>query len=190
MGRFATGLGVAALAIALAAAVAGCGSSRRSILYKGVAPGGRPRIVISDAAAKNDVNHQVRDWRAWLATYKGSGEPPQLSPRQFRQRLAAAAARYHFAVKRVRFIRARALAPFVIVQTRHYLALARAIRAFWESVDPAPPRPCARKLGGTTACAPSEALFFEAQDERGVPFIAVGQGQWARSEELYPFVHG
>jgi len=49
--------------------------------------------------------------------------------------------------------------------------------------------PCPRKWGDTSSCAPPELMFLEAQDERGVPFIAVNQGQWARSEELYPFGH-
>jgi len=44
-----------------------------------------------------------------------------------------------------------------------------------------------------------EAVFFEAQDERAVPFIIVSGvdrgpnphgGEWARSEELYPGPHG
>ena len=191
--------------VVLILAVAGCGASQkqggaapstssrtssRSILYAGDSTGLGPRRVVSDAAARHDVKLDVRDWRAWLATYKGSGTPAELSRRQFRLRLAAVATLYHFAVKRVQFIHARVLAPFVIVQTRHYLALARAIPAFWKSLDPAPPRPCARRLGKTTACAPAEVVFFEAQDERDVPFIALGLGQWARSEPLYPYIHG
>lgn len=164
-------------------------ANSRSILYAGVGDLG-PRHVVSDAEASRDVKLDVRSWRAWLATYKGAGQPAELSRREFRQRLAAAAARYHFAVRRVQFVSARALAPFVVVQSRHYLALARAIHAFWRSIDPLPPRPCIRRLGNTTDCAPSEVLFFEAQDERGVPFIALGLEQWARSEPLFPGPHG
>ena len=41
--------------------------------------------------------------------------------------------------------------------------------------------------------------FFEARDTEGVPVLAVfnywrgpdrGGGQWARSEDLYPYAHG
>jgi hypothetical protein len=47
-----------------------------------------------------------------------------------------------------------------------------------------------------------EGFFFEARDSEGLPFLAVfnywrggpnagaGGGQWARSEDLYPFEHG
>jgi hypothetical protein len=97
---------------------------------------------------------------------------PALTRHQFRRRLAAAAAHYHFAVKRVRFVHALALAPAVIVETRQYYALARAIHRFMPSLCP---RGCAN-------------VFFEAQDERGVPFIA---GNWVRSDWLdpYPVIH-
>lgn len=163
--------------------VGGCGSahtstrsaeSNRSILRAGYTLTGQYGPSPSDAAAKRDVNGQIQRWRAGLSTYyPGSSEPAGLSRHQFRLRLAAAAARYHFKVKRVQFIHARVLAPFVIVQTRHYLALSRAISVFEPSICP-----------GTCA------EFFEAQDESGVPFIATGSGQWARSEALYPYPHG
>lgn len=42
-----------------------------------------------------------------------------------------------------------------------------------------------------------EGFFLGAQDQQGKPFLAVfnfwrarGGGQWARSEDLYPFEHG
>lgn len=83
-------------------------------------------------------------------------------------------------------------APLVIVQTRDYLALARAVPAIDSSLDPHTGH------NDRTGWA-YEAFFLEAQDERGIPFIAVsnfmrgaepGGGQWARSNQLYPFAHG
>src|SRR4051794_2794008 len=97
--------------------------------------------------------------------------------------------RYGFTVKRVRFIRTRGqIAPFVIVETDRYLDFARATRAIGRSLDP---------LTDTTNNATGEhfwafpGFFFEAQDERGVPFLMTdifpsGGGQWARSDQLYP----
>jgi hypothetical protein len=192
--------------VILILAVAGCGAGQgqrdvaprifpsRSILYAGQGHGDRPKHVVSDAEAKHDVRVDLRRWHAMLAQYKGGGLAPALTPRQFRHRLAAAASRYRFTVKHLRFVHARALAPLVVIQTRHYLALARATAEIVDSLDPQvharAGQPCTRTLGNGQLCAPSELLFFEVQDERGVPFIALGMGQWARSEELYPFTHG
>ena len=184
---------IAALAVLIAAA-AGCGTGSRSVLYAGIGDAG-PRHVVSDTEATHDVKLQLRSWTAMVARYKGGGLPLALTPHQFRQRLAAAAVRYHFTVKRLRFFHSRALAPLVVVETRHYVALARATHVFIKALDPqgiggeAGPR-CTRMWGDSSSCAPPELMFLEAQDERGVPFIAVSTGQWARSEELYPFSHG
>jgi hypothetical protein len=184
-------------------ALAGCGSGRddaaprtypgRSVLYAGVGNLG-PRRPVSDEQAKHDVRYQLRSWAGMVAKYGGGGLPVALTRRQFRQRLTAAAAQYHFTVKRLRFFHSRALAPLVVIETRHYVALAQATRLFIKSLNPqvgAEARPpCTRKWGNSSSCAPPELMFLEAQDERGVPFFAVGTGQWARSEELYPFPHG
>ena len=195
-------LAIAGLGV-LILAVAGCGTGRgedaaaprtypgRSVLYAGL--GYKARQVVSDAEAKHDVRHQLGNWVDMVARYRGGGLPVALTPRQFRQRLAAAAAQYHFTVKRLQFFHSRALAPLVIIETRHYVALAQAIHVFFKSLDPqlgvAARPPCTRRWGITSICAPPELMFLEGQDERGVPFIAVNMGQWARSEELYPFGH-
>jgi hypothetical protein len=192
MSRYATRLGVAALAIALAAAGAGCANSR-SILYKGDVTSSGSRLVISDAAALRAGSAARSRWLADIARAGRDRPKPRfhnLSASQFRARLARAAARYRFTIKAVEFLHPRQLAPLVIVQTRHYLAMAHAARAILESIDPLRRHVRPRET--------FEALFFEAQDERGVPFIItssdvrerLGGGQWARSEELYPFAHG
>ena len=182
------------MTVALATLVTACGSSR-SILYRGVAPAGGPRRVISDAEA-------VRDGKAirkrWLADIARSGrEYPKprfhnLSASKLRARLAAAAARYRFTVKSVQLLHPRQIAPLVIVQTRQYLAMAHAFGTIlYKSLDPLRRHVRPKET--------FEAFFFEAQDERGVPFIIVsydargrgaGGGMWARSEELYPGPHG
>lgn len=172
---------------------AGCGAGSRSILYAG-AGNASGLHVVSDAEARRDVNTQLRKWRAFVRSYKGGGLPVALTRDEFRHRLAIAAARYDFTVKRLQFFQARALAPLVVIETRHYLAFARAVRVFLRSLDPdagmfARP-PCTRRLGKTILCAPSELMFLEARDELGVPLIALGMGQWARSEKLYPGPHG
>ena len=193
--RFATLLGVGVLAVAVAAVVAGCAGSR-SILYSGESAGaGGARHVVSDSEASNDVQVQLARWVAEI-TRRGREDPGQhfanLSPGQFRERLDTAAARYHFTVERVALLHPREIAPLVIVQTRRYLALARAIPALDRSLNPH------RGRNDSTGWA-FEGFFLEAQDERGVPFIAVsdalrgpngGGGQWARSNQLFPFPHG
>lgn len=195
MTRYAPLLVVTALSIATAGVVAGCASSR-SVLYSGVSAGASgTRHVVSDTAASDDVQAQLASWVADIAR-RGREDPSErfanLSAQQFRRRLAAAAARYHFTVKKAQFLHPAHAAPLVIVQTRDYLALARAVPAIDSSLDPHTGH------NDRTGWA-YEAFFLEAQDERGIPFIAVsnfmrgaepGGGQWARSNQLYPFAHG
>jgi len=192
MSRYATRLGLAALTIALAAAVAGCANSR-SILYKGVVTGGGSRLVISDAAAVRAGWVNRKQWLADIARAGRDDPRPRfhnLSASQFRGRLAAAAVRFGFTVKTVEFLHPRQFAPLVIVQSRHYLAMAHAWLAIFKSIDPLRRHVRPKET--------FEAVFFEAQDERGVPFIITsydargraGGGMWARSEELYPGPHG
>ena len=194
MPRYATVLAASAFSIALAVVVGGCGNSR-SILYKGISPAGGPRMVISDSAAVRDGKTIRKQWLADIA--RAGREDPKtrfrnLSASRLRSRLAAAAERYDFTVKRVHVFRPRQFAPLVIVQTHHYLALARVFGSILtKSLDP-----FSNRRRPKTAF---EAFFFEAQDERGVPFIVLSNalrgphahgGEWARSEELYPAPHG
>lgn len=195
MGRYATLVGVGASVITAGVLAAGCASSR-SILYSGVSgPAGLPKRVVTDAEALRDERVNQAQWVADIVR-RAREDPSErfanLSPRQFRLRLAAAAARYQLTVKRVHFLHPRQLAPLVIVQTRRYLALARAVPAIEKSLDPHTGR---RDRGGWAY----EGFFLVAQDERSVPFVVVsnfvrgsspGGEQWARSDQLFPFVHG
>jgi hypothetical protein len=110
-----------------------------------------------------------------------------------RARLAALAHRYDFDVVSVQIRRPRQLAPSIVVRTRRYVELARATRLILKQLDPK-----ARTNDDRTGWR-YEGFFFEADDEHGVPFLAAfnfwrgphaGGGQWARSDRLFPFVHG
>ena len=181
--------GVAGVCLVCVAALAACGNSR-SILYAGVSPGiSGKRLVITDAAARRDARSDRRQWLAYIAQ-QARRDPrarfANLSTSEFRRRLDAAASKYGFTVETVRFLEPRQLAPLVVVRTSHYLAFSKAIPAIENSIDPGRQPPA------------FEALYLEGQDERGIPFVVVnnefrGQvmgGQWARSEALYPFLHG
>ena len=186
--------GVGATVIVAAALVCGCGSSR-SILYSGVSLAGGPKRVVTDKAASHDARRVHAQWIAEIKrrAREDSGQRfANPSARHFRLRLAAAANRYHFTVTKVQFLHPRQVAPLVVIQTRRYLAFAHALPAIEKSLDP-------HTGHSDQAGWAFEGFFLEAQDERGVPFLGVfnfvrgsgpGGGQWARSDQLYPFLHG
>jgi hypothetical protein len=86
------------------------------------------------------------------------------------------------------------LAPKIVVRTTHHLALARAMRVIVKQLDPK------FVTNDDRTGWRYEGFYLQANDEHGVPFLAVfnfwrgtysrGGGQWARSEELFPFNHG
>jgi hypothetical protein len=132
---------------------------------------------VTDAEAARDGRSERASWRSSLASGSLGTTGNLFSPRQFRLRVASAADRYGFTVERVRFARTRGstgnqvAAPLVIVETRSYLAFARATPAILNSLAPHP------------------GLYLEARDERGVPFLIVdefpgGSGVFARSDPL------
>jgi hypothetical protein len=184
MTRYVSLLGVAAATLAVAVVVTGCGDSR-SILYAGVSPRLPPvsshRVshphVVTDAEAVRVVRSVRASWLSSLASGSLGTTGNLFSPRGFRLRVASAAGRYGFTVERVRFVRTRGstgnhvAAPLVIVETRSYLAFARATPAILNSLAPHP------------------GLYLEATDELGVPFLVVdefpgGSGVFARSDPL------
>jgi len=195
MYRCATFLVIGASVVFAVGLLSGCGGSSRSVLYSGVSLTGGPKRVVTDAAAVRDVRAVRAQWLAEI-TRRAGEDPSQpfanLSAQQLRLRLAKAAARYHFTVKKVELLHPRQLAPLIIVRTRRYLALAHAVPAIENALDPYTGH------GDQTRWA-FEGFLLEAQDERGVPFLDVfnfergsgpGGGQWARSDQLYPFAHG
>ena len=188
-----SGRRVAAL-VACAAVAAGCGS-HRSVLDAGIGLGGKSHCV-GAAEATRDARATYASWRRELAK-RAREDPgtrfPNLAPSLFRQRLAEAAKRYDFEVVSVRFLRPRQLAPEVVVRTKRYDELARAMPPIDAALNPREPARDDRRGWEY------EGFWLEAQDEHGVPFLAVftfmrgpgpGGGQWARSEPLFPFPHG
>jgi hypothetical protein len=116
-----------------------------------------------------------------------------LSPLVLRRRLREAARRYHFRVVSLELLRPRQLAPKIVVQTQHYVGLSR--EAYWilKRID------LRRRVPDDRKGWRYEGFYFEAQDERGIPFFTTDTfmrgpnpagSQWARSEALYPFAHG
>jgi hypothetical protein len=156
---------------------------------------GKPH-KIGPAEAKRDVRLTHAGWLREIAK-RAHEDPrtrfPNLAPFLFRQRLAEAARRYRFEVVSARLLRPRQLAPEVVVRTRHYVELARAVPALEAALNPRLPARDDRRGWEY------EGFYLEARDEHGVPFLAVfdfvrgrgpGGGQWARSDPLFPFAHG
>ncbi len=190
---------------ALVVLVAGCGSQgralsqSRAVLYEGVGlrhPG--TKVVnhrVNDAAARRG-GARVRD--QWEREIRSRAiESPRehfanLSLEMLKERLAEAARDHGFQIVAAKLLRPRQLAPEITVRTTHYLALTHALPGILRRLDP--------HIGHSDTHGWSyEGFYFEAQDERGVPFLGVynfwrgqhkGGGQWARSESLYPFPHG
>ena len=180
--------------------LAGCANSR-SVLVSGITPGvSGAKIVIDDATALRDARGIRKHWLGDIAR-RGRTDPRERfanpSIARFRRQLATAATHYGFVVKSLRFLRPRQLAPLVVVQTTHYVALAHAFHSIDQVLNPLNDRHVDRFGGGFGGAF--EAFFFEAQDERGVPFFVIADavrgshayGQnWARAEALYVSVHG
>lgn len=141
-----------------------------------------------------EAARSARSTRAhWMRAIKGAARKypgiPFRSPSRevLLARLGREAKAHDFEVVSLRMLRPRDLAPLIIVRTTHYVSLARATGAILGNLD------------RERSYDPDyEGFYFEAQDERGVPFFSAynvrrGQiegGEWARSEPLYPFPHG
>ena len=187
---------IAGFGVLLVLAV-GCGSSsdpKRAVLYKGqVSMTGHVHRV-SDAEAKATAARGLATWkhelvkRARLAPAQRFDNP---SPAVLRRQLREEARRYHFRIVSLELLRPRQTAPKIAVQTRHYVALARAAYSILKRINP-------HGGGDDRKGWRYEGFYFEAQDERGIPFFTTdyfmrgpgpGGGGWARSEPLYPFNH-
>jgi hypothetical protein len=187
------------VAFAAAAFVcAGC-SNRRSVLFAGVHFGViSTRHVVTDDEALKARGTIRADWHSELArrAHERGGFQrtfANLSPGEFRRRLEAAAQRHDFDILSVTFEHPSGLAPMVVVKTTHYVALARALPAIERRLDPK------QDTGDDRTGWAYEGFYFEADDERGIPFVITtnalrdkspGGGQWARSDALFPYEHG
>jgi hypothetical protein len=182
------------LAVALVAA--GCSSGGgRSVLHEGIVSRTGAAVPISDHEAADAGRLAQAAWRKELEK-RARRHPAQRfdNPARgaFQRRLHQLAGRYGFEVVSAKVLRPRQDAPLVVVRTTDYRGLAKATSAILNQLDRK------RSTGGDRTGWRYEGFFWEARDERGVPFLIAstltrglveGQ-QWARSEALYPFTHG
>ena len=163
----------------------------RSVLTQGTRFGATQvvhRVTDAEAVrtARSGRGQWIRDLRRAGRKYPGMRFRSP-SRKILLSRLAQEAKAHGFDVVSVRMLRPRQLAPLVVLRTTHYVELARATGSILRKLDP------------EVRYDPDyEGFYFEAQDERGVPFFStsnIRRGQiegseWARSEPLYPFPHG
>jgi len=172
--------------LALALVAAGCSSGGRSVLHEGIVSRTGAAVPISDHDASVAGRHAQAAWRKELET-RARRHPAQRFDNpargELRRRLHGLAGRYGFEVVSAKVLRPLQAAPLVVVRTTDYRGLAKATPAILSRLDP---------KRGTY-----EGFFWEARDERGVPFLVASTltrgraegSQWARSEALYPFAH-
>jgi hypothetical protein len=180
----------------LAALAAGCSDhakSDRSVLYEGTRFGSGAKLVAHRVTNKQALGSAKSARASWIRDMKDAARKyPGIRFRSpgrevLLARLEREARAHDFEVVSVRMVRPRQLAPAVVVRTTHYVSLARATGAILEKLEP-----------DGKYDRDYEGFYFEAQDERGVPFFSafnvmrgrIEGGQWARSEPLYPFAHG
>jgi hypothetical protein len=137
-----------------------------------------------------------RQWQRTLAS-NALDDPnahfDNLSEDEFLARLQSAADEYHFRVVETQWLQPLQVAPLVVVRTDDPASLSHDAAAVLRLLDPQAP------VGEDWEGWAFEGFFFEARDQNGSPFFAAfnhwrgsdrGGGQWARSENLYPFPHG
>jgi hypothetical protein len=176
----------------LALLAAGCSSSSdRSVLMSGIRPGAHGKIqLIGPKAAVREATNARGYWVRSLEKAAHSSPGPRFSSPSravLLSRLRAQARAHKFEIVAVRMLKPRQLAPLIIVRTTHYVSLAQATPEILRGIDP-----------NWRDRWDYEGIYFEARDERNVPFFAAynsvrGQlegGEWARGEALYPFPHG
>jgi hypothetical protein len=147
-----------------------------------------PRAVVAQAKAE------------WLTELKASSRNGDRStrfpspPRAVLIRHLQTAEKLHgFRIVSLEILHPVQAAPVVVIRSDDKLSIARAAPKIINLFDPYQP----------TAANPSgyayEAYFFVAQTSSGVPYLATfnfwrgphhGGGEWAASENLYPFPHG
>ena len=184
--------------LVVVSALSGCGSHSgpRSVLYQGARFGESATVHrVGDHEALRDGRYARRYWQRQLRI-RAREAPNQVfknpSSNSLRSAVRSEARSNHFRVVSLQLLRPRQLAPKIVVQTTHYLSLARAAPSILTKLDPR--SPAADDSKGWAY----EGFYFEAVDEHGVPFMIVsnfwrgangGGGQFARSEALYPYPH-
>jgi hypothetical protein len=182
-------LGLVAVAVAAAGCTSSSSSTDRSVLMAGVSPGSSatvnrigPMQAIRQGRASRDYFR--RELKVGARRRPGEQfESPPLS--ELLPRVRHQAAKHHFRVVSLRMLHPKQLAPMLIVNTTHYVGLAHATASILHDLN--------GRYGDRY-----EGFYLEARDELGVPFFITETlrrdrtegGQWARSEALYPFLHG
>jgi hypothetical protein len=180
---------IAAIALLVALVVGGCGGASGEASSSGPANDQTQAAPISQAWGAH-----IRSWKRELLASANEDKGvrfPTPSQAALEEKLAGAASRFDFRVLSVEFVPAAQGSPLVIVESSSPTRFSRDTPAILRLLDP--------KRGGDQDWEgwDYEGFFLGAQDQQGEPFLAVfnverahGGGQWARSEELYPFEHG
>jgi hypothetical protein len=161
-------------------------------------------LGLGDAVASTATvspSHAIAQAKAqWLTAIRASakrGDRAATFPSPPRtvlmHRLHRAARLYGFRVVSVRMLHPLQSAPVIVIRSDRKQSIARSTPKIINLFDPYRP----------TTVNPSgyayEAYFFVAQTRKGIPYLAtfnhwrapnVGGGQWAATENLYPFPHG
>lgn len=159
---------------------------RRRVLYEGVSSGIVRRVVhYSDAESLNRAGVALASWHTAIRTRAARWpqyhwDNPGVAGTE--RALARYARRYGFRVTRLVWQTPKQLAPEIVIRTTHYTEVGNGTAAMLE-----------RLMTGF------EGYYFEADDERGVPFLYIskfrrgpsgGGKYWARSDAVSPFIHG
>ena len=135
----------------------------------------------------------LKELRASAKSGDRSAKFPSPSSAVLIRRLHKAAKLYGFRIVSVKMLHPLQRAPVIVIRSNSKQSIARETPKIIDLFDPRHP----------TATNPSgyayEGYFFVAQTTGGVPYLAtfnhwraphVGGGQWAATEQLYPFPHG
>lgn len=135
----------------------------------------------------------LKEMRASAKSGDRSARFPSPSRRVLRRRLHQAERLYGFRVVSVQMVHPLQSAPVIVISANNELSIARATPKIIDLFDPRHP------MSANPSGYAYEGYFFVAQTTGGVPFLAtfnhwraphVGGGEWAASENLYPFPHG
>ncbi|HTE83950.1 MAG TPA: hypothetical protein VK821_04395 [Dehalococcoidia bacterium] len=143
------------------------------------------------------VTQARKEWLSALQTAAKTGDRaarfPSPSRRVLMQRLRQAQGRYGFEIVTVRMLHPLQSAPVIVIRSDKKVAMAHATLAIIKLFDP-------RHVTNTNPSGFAyEGYFLSAEDQHGVPYLATfhhsrccppGGGEWAASENLYPFPHG
>jgi hypothetical protein len=181
------GFSIAAIAV-LALVVSGCGGASQK------ASSSDPTKDQAQAAPISQAwDAHIRAWKQELLAAANEDKDvrfPTPSQAAFEEKLAAAAAsQFDFRVLSVEFVPAPQGSPLVIVESASPRRFSQDAPAIVRLLDP--------QTGGEDWQGWDYEGFLGAQDQQDEPFLTVfnferahGGGQWARSEDLYPFEHG